>query len=44
MLEISPKSIIAQININSIPNKFETLISLVTPDIDILTISQTKIR
>ena len=44
MLEISPKSIIAQININSTPNKFETLISLVTPDIDILIILQTKNR
>ena len=33
----------AQININSIRNKFETLISLVTSDIDILMISETKI-
>ena len=35
--------IIAQININSIRNKFETLVSLVTSDIDILMISETKI-
>ena len=35
--------IIAQININSIQNKFETLVSLVTSDIDILMISETKI-
>ena len=35
--------IIAQININSIRNKFKTLVSLVTSDIDILMISETKI-
>ena len=35
--------IIAQINVNSIQNKFETLISLVTSDKDILMISETKI-
>ena len=34
---------IAQTNINSIRNKFETLISLVTSDIDILMISERKI-
>ena len=34
---------IAQININSIGNKFEILVSLVTSDIDILTISERKI-
>ena len=34
---------IAQININSIRNKFEILVSLVTSDIDILMISGTKI-
>ena len=33
--------IIAQININSIRNKFETLVSLRTFDIDILMISET---
>ena len=36
--------IIAQININSIRNKFETLASLVVYDIDILIISETKIN
>ena len=36
-------AIIAQININSIRNKFETLVSLRTFDIDILMISETKI-
>ena len=35
--------IIAQMNINSIRNKFETLVSPVTSDIDILMISETKI-
>ena len=35
--------IVAQININSIQNKFETLVSLVTFDITILIISETKI-
>ena len=44
MLEVSPKSIITQINIHSIPNTFETLISLITSDIDILMISQAKDR
>ena len=34
-------AIIAQININSIRNKFETLVSLRTFDIDILMISET---
>ena len=34
---------IAQININSIRNKFETLVSVVTSDIDIAMISETKI-
>ena len=33
---------IAQININSIRNKFETLVSLVTSDVNILTVSETK--
>ena len=31
---------IAQININSIRNKFETIVSLVTSDLDILIISE----
>ena len=35
--------IIAQININSIRNKFETLASLVVYDINILIISEAKI-
>ena len=35
--------IIAQMNISSIRNKFETLVSPVTSDIDILMISETKI-
>ena len=35
--------VIAQINISSIRNKFETLVSVVTSDIDILKISETKI-
>ena len=42
-LKYPQNPIIAQININSIRNKFETLISLVTSDIDILMISETKI-
>ena len=33
---------IAQININSIRNEFETLVSLVTSDVNILTVSETK--
>ena len=35
--------IIAQININSIQNRFQTLVSLVTSTSDILMISETKI-
>ena len=35
--------VIAQINISSIRNKFETLVSVVTSDVDILKISETKI-
>ena len=35
--------IIAQININSIQNGFQTLVSLVTSTSDILMISETKI-
>ena len=35
--------IIAQININSIQNRFQTLVSLVTFTSDILMISETKI-
>ena len=35
--------LMTQININSIRNKFETLVSLVTSEIDILMISETKI-
>ena len=42
-LKYPQNPIIAQTNINSIRNKFETLVSLVTSDIDILTISETKI-
>ena len=42
-LKYPQNPIIAQININSIRNKFETLVSLVTSDIDILMISETKI-
>ena len=42
-LKFPQNPIIAQININSIRNKFETLVSLVTSDIDILMISETKI-
>ena len=34
---------IAQININSIRNKFETIVSLVTSDLDILIISEKKL-
>ena len=33
-----------QVSINSLRNKFETLASLVTSDIDILIISETKIN
>ena len=42
-LKFPQNPIIAQININSTRNKFETLVSLVTSDIDILMISETKI-
>ena len=42
-LKYPQNPIIAQINISSIRNKFEILVSLVTSDIDILTISETKI-
>ena len=42
-LKYPQNPIIAQIKINSIRNKFETLVSLVTSDIDILMISETKI-
>ena len=42
-LKYPTNPIIAQININSIQNKFETLVSLATSHIDILMISETKI-
>ena len=42
-LKYSESPTIAQININSIRNKFETLVSVVTSDIDIAMISETKI-
>ena len=42
-LKYPQNPIIAQININSIRNKFEKLVSLVTSDIDIQMISETKI-
>ena len=42
-LKYPENPIIAQININSIQKKFETLVSLVTYDRDVLTISETKI-
>ena len=42
-LKYPQNPILAQINVNSIRNKFETLVSLVTSDIDILMISETKI-
>ena len=41
-LKYPQNPIIAQINSNSIRNKFETLVSLVTSDIDILMISEKK--
>ena len=42
-LKFPQNLIIAQININPIQNKLETLVSLVTSDIDILMISEAKI-
>ena len=42
-LKYPQNTVIAQININSIRNKFETLVSLSTSDIDVLMISETKI-
>ena len=42
-LKYPPNPIIAQININLIGKKFETLVSLVISDLDILMISGTKI-
>ena len=42
-LKYPQNTVIAQINISSIRNKFETLVSLLTSDIDVLMISETKI-
>ena len=42
-LKYAQNPIIAQININSIKNKFELLVSQIASNIDVLMISETKI-